>query len=94
MNIYCKIKAEANFAHEEDGTPAEAYLCLKFNGSPEIPDMQHKVTPEDVHRFVEASVGMKLTFGSDMLEMISEQEYLENTDEDDEDSQDISETTN
>lgn len=83
MNIrLCfKISAEVGLAEDENGNPAEAYVCAKFQGvkSYNIPSDQYKEIQDGMRKVLANQLECDETY----LTPITLNEYLDNTEDED-----------
>lgn len=82
INFYYKVSKEAGFAEDEDGNPDECYLELGFNLKKSTTEEEAMTIKTGIKDEMLQSAANILMVDKSLLEEITEEEYLLNTEED------------
>ena len=82
IDFFYRVSKEAGFAEDEDGNPSDCYLKLGFNLKKQVNaeeiEAERAKTEEDA---LKAAVNL-LNIDVSLLSMVTEEEYLSETEED------------
>lgn len=82
IDFYFRISEQANMAHDESGNPCECYMKLGFNLKKPISRSKLDGERKKSEKEAIATASKLLKKDETLLSLISEKEYLDNTDED------------
>lgn len=82
IDFFYKVSREAGFAEDDDGNPSECYLKLSFNLKNPISEEQAEHERERSKDDAMQAAADFLKVDMSLLEMVTEEEYLSETEED------------